>query len=988
MTRHFICYSTSDAAEFAARLCDELEAGHPTVPVWLDKRDVQPGQEWDEEVSEAIKTCLSLIFVMTLDSVDDESECKGEWTRALRYKKPIIPVKLHADAELPLRLDPRNYVDFTRARDSEEEYNAAMARLRKRLVWLGSPEGVLESMKDRLADAQRDLRRAQDAVRRARVEDDIEQLRKDIARQEEVVRDPQAAQRRVEESIARGLERERQPPRAAPETRRAKFINPPPGLSPSYFQDRQMETGTLASFLKDESVRLITVIGRGGTGKTALVCRLLKSVEGGQLPDGGGPLSVDGIVYLSAAGTRRVNTPNIYADLCRLLPEETAQQLDALYKNPQASTELKMQSLLAHFGEGRVVVLLDNFEDVINRETHHVLDEELDEALRALLNLPHHAVKVIVTTRVAPQDLALVQPGRQRPLHLDEGLPSPYAENILREMDADGRVGLRTSPDELLGEARERTRGYPRALEALFAILAADRDTTLSDILRDTVKLLPENVVHDLVGEAFSRLDPAAQKVMQALAVYGHPVTPAAVDYLLQPHQPGIDSAPVLKRLVNMQFARRESGRYYLHRVDRAYALARVPRGEPSDRGEAGAPPYTQFALLHRGAEYFKETRLPAEKWKTVEDLAPQLAEFDLRCAGEDYDAAAHVLFQIDFEYLWTWGFYRRMAEMHERLQGKLSDPLLEQMSVGNLGIAYNGVGQVQKAVACYERAIRLSRDNRNRPGEGAWLSNLGNCYCHVGDTVLAADYYVQALAIAREVGDRRLEASILDNLGICKNLLGQTPDAITYHEQALAICRETGDRRSQGNVLGNFVDALIGEHRYAEAIERALEGVAIAEELNSPNLRSFNYVNLAQARFYAGDLPGAREAAETACRYDEPSNNHFVSALLGLILLRQGDVPAARDAFASAVAQADALLTFSKENLRALYSKALALCGLALCGDAGRAGEAAGAYRAARAINKDAGIRTRVLLLFDTLAEADVAGVLAGVRKAAAGEE
>ena len=50
-------------------------------------------------------------------------------------------------------------------------------------------------------------------------------------------------------------------------------------------------------------------------------------------------------------------------------------------------------------------------------------------------------------------------------------------------------------------------------------------------------------------------------------------------------------------------------------------------------------------------------------------------------------------------------------------------------------------------------------------------------------------------------------------------------------------------------------------------------------------------------------------------------------------------------------------------------------------------AGEAIEVYRAARAINKDAGVVGRVLRLFDTLAESDAAGALAGVRAAAAGE-
>ena len=46
------------------------------------------------------------------------------------------------------------------------------------------------------------------------------------------------------------------------------------------------------------------------------------------------------------------------------------------------------------------MVLLDNFEDVVDPETQEIHDAEMDEALIALLNAPHHAVKAILTTRV------------------------------------------------------------------------------------------------------------------------------------------------------------------------------------------------------------------------------------------------------------------------------------------------------------------------------------------------------------------------------------------------------------------------------------------------------------------------------------------------------------------------------------------------------------------------------------------------------------
>ena len=366
----------------------------------------------------------------------------------------------------------------------------------------------------------------------------------------------------------------------------------------------------------------MTVVGRGGVGKTAMVCRLLKALEGGWLPDDLGALDVDGIIYLSPSGAHPVSFPNLFDDMCRLLPDEAASRLRQAYREPhQTPTEL-MHALLNAFPSGRVIVLLDNFEDLVDASTSDfaITDAALDEALRALLSAPPHAVKVIVTTRVAPKGLLLDHPERQRRLDLDEGLASPYAEQVLRARDPDGRLGLLTAPDELLDQARERTRGYPRALEALAAILSADRNTTLPELLDQTAGL-PGNVVGALVGEAFSRLDPLAQQVMQALAIYPVPVPPVAVDYLLQPYQPAIDAAPVLGRLVNMQFVRREAGRYYLHQVDRDYALSRLPEGETADR-DADPPVFTRQALRHRGAGYFEQTRTPREDWKTLDDLA------------------------------------------------------------------------------------------------------------------------------------------------------------------------------------------------------------------------------------------------------------------------------------------------------------------------------------------------------------------------------
>jgi hypothetical protein len=127
--------------------------------------------------------------------------------------------------------------------------------------------------------------------------------------------------------------------------------------------------------------------------------------------------------------------------------------------------------------------------------------------------------------------------------------------------------------------------------------------------------------------------------------------------------------------------------------------------------------------------------------------------------------------------------------------------------------------------------------------------------------------------------------------------------------------------------------------------------------------------------------------------------NNHNVHALRGVIALRQAsqDLPGfgnLEGLFTAAIAHADALLAQTPELFDALDAKGLALCGLAVC-DArnpisarNRVSEAIAAFRAARAINKDAGVVARVVRLVDALALAvpNGAEVLAEARRAAGG--
>ena len=751
-----------------------------------------------------------------------------------------------------------------------------------------------------------------------------------------------------------------------PQTR---FINRPPLIPPTYFQDRHVETGLIGDFLRNDNMRLMTVVGRGGVGKTAMVCRLLRSLEAGKLPDEGGDLTIDGIVYLSARAGHPVNFPNLFYDLCKLVPEAAAKYLDQLYKEPKQSANTQMQALLAEFPKGRTIVLLDNFEDVVDLETQTIKEKELDEALRTVLEGPPHGLKIIITTRVAPPALLRVQPGLQDSLPLDEGLLSPHAENVLKAMDTGGTLGLNT-PGAPLAEAREATRGFPRALEAVVGILRADRSTDLRGLLKELRQLgsRAEDVVRDLVGEAFNRLDPLAQEVMQALAVYGAPVPAVAVDYLLQPYRVGIDSSKTLGRLVSMQFVRGEAGRYYLHQVDRDYALSRLVEGEPEDR-EVEPPPLTCYTLRHRAAEYFKETRKPRESWKTLEDLAPQLAEFELRLAGEDYDAAANVLLEIEDDYLSLWGHYRLLVERYERLQGKLIDPNLQWNSVRGLGSAYMRIGEFEKGLRCSEKGLALARAQQDKGLEASSLTSIGWGYADMGDKPKAIELTQQALLMYEELKDKSGEAVARGNLASHFSDLGRSSEAIEQFEKAMALDREVGDREGECTAIYNLADLysslgakdkasglakdaqqlpgtlgyrliesaatnllgslLLREGKFTDAIKAHDKARAIADDANAIQIQMWARRQLALACLLDGDLPRARTAAQEAAKYRFPAEYASTLAIGGIVELRHGDTAAASKAFDLTLSEAEAQLAATAKGYDSAYAKALVLAGL-----------------------------------------------------------
>jgi tetratricopeptide (TPR) repeat protein len=82
------------------------------------------------------------------------------------------------------------------------------------------------------------------------------------------------------------------------------------------------------------------------------------------------------------------------------------------------------------------------------------------------------------------------------------------------------------------------------------------------------------------------------------------------------------------------------------------------------------------------------------------------------------------------------------------RSPARLVIALGKARALGNLGIAYDSLGQYERAIDFYEQHLAIAREIGDRAGEGRALGNLGNAYYNLGQYDRALEQYGQAVAL------------------------------------------------------------------------------------------------------------------------------------------------------------------------------------------------------------------------------------------------
>jgi tetratricopeptide (TPR) repeat protein len=118
----------------------------------------------------------------------------------------------------------------------------------------------------------------------------------------------------------------------------------------------------------------------------------------------------------------------------------------------------------------------------------------------------------------------------------------------------------------------------------------------------------------------------------------------------------------------------------------------------------------------------------------------------------------------------------------------EIQDREIEGHSLSNLGLVYQGLGQNDNALKCFENALKIFQETNYRSdAETETLAGIANILFEKGNIAEARSHFELAVQSARDIGLWRLLISSLRSLAACEQRLGQVDAARDRLVEALA---------------------------------------------------------------------------------------------------------------------------------------------------------------------------------------------------------
>ena len=218
-------------------------------------------------------------------------------------------------------------------------------------------------------------------------------------------------------------------------------------------------------------------------------------------------------------------------------------------------------------------------------------------------------------------------------------------------------------------------------------------------------------------------------------------------------------------------------------------------------------------------ARQWLERALPRSAGVPVEVRAKALNAAGVLAGLQGDNQAAETFFRESFGLWETVGDLNRMAA-----------------AIGNIGLAAQDRQDTQQAIMCFQKAESLYAAGGDRRGVAVSVGSRAHLARQEGQTEEAVALLQQALAVFREVGDPRGTANSLANLGHALLALGQPERSAAHFREALELRRSLGNTLGVAECLEGFA-ATAADVRQARRAARLLGAAAALREITGAPL-------------------------------------------------------------------------------------------------------------------------------------------------------
>jgi predicted ATPase/class 3 adenylate cyclase len=616
------------------------------------------------------------------------------------------------------------------------------------------------------------------------------------------------------------------------------------------FVGRDKELAEAADLLR--STRLLTLTGPGGTGKTRLSLQVAASAAD-HFPDGVWFVALDAVRDPALVAPTIARTLGIADNVTRTAVEMLAERI----------------------GDGRVLLVLDNFEQVIGAAP------DVADILRRCPNLT-----CLVTTRIALR----VSGEQEYPV---PGLPAPPDTSRLSEIE---RLNL---PKDLRNVDLEALNQYEavrlfiaRASQVRpgFAVTNANAPAVAGitarlhgmplaiELAAARIKLLSPDQIHARLEQHLSLLTtgsrdvPARQQTLRGAIAWSYDLLDDGARRL-------VDRLSVFRGGFDLEMAERvcgpsdEVGGDVVDRIGELIDQSLVRPDETQDGRFAMLETIREFAaemLTARGETEAIGDRHAAAMLGLAQEAAPQLS-------GDDQRA-----------------WFERLEADHDNLRAALDwslsrpDPALGARLSFALWRFWQKRGYLREARARFD-ALDAQGWELDPVDRARFAEAFGGIAYWKSDAEAARRLYDEALALWRQIGDKREIANALFDRAYADMMVIMSGDLSRDHlesaraflDEALELYREVGDKSGEGDILwalGSFyyftADAATAESWYRRSLE--LHRGAANRTMEAWSLHMLALSQLGQRRFAEAGV-----TAREALRYFYDSGD-----LSGLILV------------------------------------------------------------------------------------------------------